>query len=242
MTDMTGTTYGEPDFPAAWWPRPSIRMSRDFGELADALAAAQSEMKHPTKSKVNPQFRSKYADLAEVIDAIKVLNKHGIAVMFSAPTSPDVDSAVRIIIVFAHRSNQWMEGVLDVPMAAVTAQGLGSSLTYGRRYLLSGMCNVAAEEDDDGNEASKPAPLGQATPRVEKPSPLVEHRPIMQAIVAAMRAEAKELKLSDTDLADCVKTASGGRTEDLKLLWRDEVDKLREAMAKKATQPTLENV
>lgn len=231
------------EFPAAWWPRPTIRTSRDFGELAKALAAAQSEMRHPLKKQENPHFRSRYADLAEVIDATDTLNRHEIAVMFSAPAE-QADS-VRIVIMFAHSSNQWQEGTLDVPLPAVTAQGLGSACTYGRRYLLSGMCNVASDDDDDGNEASKPPPIGQrqAAPRNEKPSPLVENRPIMGAIVAAMRAEAKELKLADTDLVGCVRLASGGRTDDLKLLWRDEVDKLRDAMAnrKKTMQPTLED-
>jgi hypothetical protein len=200
-------------------------------------------MRSPLKKQENPHFRSRYADLAEVIDATNTLNRHEIAVMFSAPS--ELTDSVRIVIMFAHSSNQWQEGTLDVPLPAVTAQGLGSACTYGRRYLLSGMCNVASDDDDDGNEASKPPAIGQRREErrpVEKPSPLVENRPIMQAIVAAMRAEAKELKLSDSDLVGCVKVATGGRTDDLKQLWRDEVDKLREAMAnwrKTPAQPTL---
>lgn len=53
-----------------------------------------------------------------------------------------------------HSSGQWMRGDLLLPVSKWDAQGIGSAITYARRYSLQGFLNVAAEADDDANAAA----------------------------------------------------------------------------------------
>jgi hypothetical protein len=122
-----------------------------MGQLAGALAAAQAEMKNAPLNKVNPHFKSKYADLAAIRDAVTPsLAKHGIAVTQLTETEAD---RVVVVTMLIHESG---ETVLSrYPIALDTPQKMGSQITYARRYCLAAMCNIAAEEDDDGNAAEK---------------------------------------------------------------------------------------
>ena len=135
----------------------------ELGELATALAAAQAEMQNPRFDKTNPGFRSKYASLAAVRDAvIPVLARHGIAVMQSLGAGGgEVCCATR----FIHKSGQYMESTLSMPVSKQDAQSIGSCATYARRYSLMAMAGVVGDDDDDGNAAvapPHPAMVGQA--------------------------------------------------------------------------------
>lgn len=121
-------------------------------KLSAAMAKAFPAIEGAVKGKVNPAFRSKYADLSAVIDAIKPhLVEHGL--WFLQRTHP-VDGGVGVETVILHASGQSMScGVLRLPAAKQDAQGYGSALTYARRYSLMAAFGVPAE-DDDGNAAS----------------------------------------------------------------------------------------
>ena len=121
--------------------------------LASAMAAAFGEIEGATKSANNPHFKSKYADLGAVIDAIKpALIKHGL--FFTQRPQPS-DGGVTIATVLHHTSGESMElGTLFVPANKNDAQAFGSALTYARRYALVTAFGVPVE-DDDGNAASR---------------------------------------------------------------------------------------
>lgn len=137
-------------------------MSEDITKLAAALVKAQAEMEGAKKASNNPAFRSKYADLASVVDAVKpALNKHGLA--YIQMPERVVDGAVEIETMLLHDSGQWLRSVLHVPLGKRDAQGVGSAISYGRRYALMALCGIPAE-DDDGNAASAPAPVRRGPP------------------------------------------------------------------------------
>ncbi len=125
-----------------------------------AMAMAFSEIDAATKSANNPHFKSKYADLGAVIDAIKpALIKHS---LFFVQLTHDAPGGVCVETVIHHSNGDCMSaGKLFVPASKNDAQGFGSALTYCRRYSLMTAFGVPAE-DDDGNAASKSAP-----PKVE---------------------------------------------------------------------------
>jgi len=126
-------------------------------EISAAMALAFAKIESATKGKVNPAFRSKYADLAAVVDAIKpALAEHGL--FFRQVTHP-ADGGVCVETIIHHASGESMAcGPLFVPASKQDAQGFGSAMTYARRYSLMAAFGVPAE-DDDGNAAvaSKPA-------------------------------------------------------------------------------------
>jgi hypothetical protein len=125
--------------------------SPSIAALAAALAKAQGEMEAAAKANVNPHFKSKYADLASVWDACRgPLSKHGLAVL--QPVSAD-GPRVTVTTMLVHSSGEWIREALTMTAAQNTPQGVGSTITYGRRYGLSSMVGIAPD-DDDGNAAS----------------------------------------------------------------------------------------
>lgn len=132
-----------------------MRTSENIDQLATALASAQSEMKNAKLNKVNPHFKSKYADLAEIRDTVTpALSKHGIAVVNGTDAT---EGGLHVVTRLIHKSGQWIES--RFPIAYDKPQTMGSAITYGKRYNLASIANIAADEDDDANAANdKPAP------------------------------------------------------------------------------------
>ena len=120
-------------------------------ELFAAMAAAFPEIEGATKDSSNPHFKTKYADLGSVVDAIKpALIKHG---LFFYQSTRDAEGGVCISTYVGHKSGESMDfGALFVPASKQDAQGYGSALTYARRYSLMTAFGVCPE-DDDGNAA-----------------------------------------------------------------------------------------
>jgi hypothetical protein len=126
-------------------------------EISAAMALAFAKIESATKGKVNPAFRSKYADLAAVVDAIKpALAEHGL--FFRQVTHP-ADGGVCVETIIHHSSGESLScGPLFLPATKQDAQGYGSAMTYARRYSLMAAFGVPAEDDDaNAAVASKPA-------------------------------------------------------------------------------------
>ena len=124
-------------------------------ELFAALAAAQGEIENANKNAANPHFRSKYADLAEVLNTIRpVFAKHGLSLI----QSPGFDgSMASVTTVLAHQSGGYMTSTASCVPAKADAQGIGSATTYLRRYSAAAVAGIA-QEDDDGNAAAHNKP------------------------------------------------------------------------------------
>lgn len=147
--------------------------------FAKAFIAAQRATEAVKKAASNPAFKSKYADLSEVVEAtLPALNGAGIGVI----QSPAFDGEmVSLTTVFVHESGASLTGVLRMRPTKPDPQGVGSAITYARRYALLAMTG-AAPEDDDGNAASrKPAE------RFEQAAP-ERSEVVVKAAVAAIAA------------------------------------------------------
>lgn len=124
--------------------------SEQINELTGALAKAQTTVKNATLNKVNPHFKSKYADLAAIFDAVrKPLADNGLIV---TQTTEIRDGGFVLVTMLAHSSGQWIKSEYPLP-ANGRPQEIGSALTYARRYSLSAITGIAADEDDDANAA-----------------------------------------------------------------------------------------
>lgn len=120
--------------------------------LAAALAAFQENLPGVGKDSVNPHFKSKYADLADMSKVIlPALAKEGLA-FTSMPTLTERGFVLAYSLL--HEKGERIDG--EYPLnAAGTDQQKGSSITYARRYALGAVTGVAADDDDDGNAASQ---------------------------------------------------------------------------------------
>lgn len=120
--------------------------------LAEALAAAQSEITDPAKDSTNPHFKSKYADLATVLKTVRpVLARHGIAI---TQTTRVEDDGRLLLVTRLHWRDEEIVGYYPVQPTKADPQGYGSAMTYARRYALQAIVGVAADDDDEGNAAS----------------------------------------------------------------------------------------
>lgn len=126
--------------------------SETLSKLAGALSAAQGEFPMVAKEAENPFFKSKYADLASITKAVQpILKKNGLAVV---QTMEDVESGVMVRTTLLHSSGEYISGLLRMKPVKEDPQGMGSAITYARRYSLSAILGIATEEDDDGAAAS----------------------------------------------------------------------------------------
>ena len=133
--------------------------------IATALAKAQANMGKALKQSNNQHFRSKYADLGNVIDAcLPALNEAGIALI--QPTGEDEHGRYVETILIHGESGEHLSCRVPLIVAKNDMQGYGSAVTYARRYGLMAMAGIAPE-DDDGNAAAKAPPKQEQ--RQQKP-------------------------------------------------------------------------
>lgn len=117
------------------------------------LIKAQKETAPLIKNAINPHFRNKYADLGAVLEAsMDAFHKNNFAVL-QANGSDEHGAYVNTML--CHTSGHVFESKVYLALSKQDMQGLGSAITYARRYGLLGMAGLAAE-DDDGNASVKP--------------------------------------------------------------------------------------
>ena len=138
--------------------------SETINQIAAAVIAAQGEMGSAKKTADNPFFKSKYADLAAVVETARpVLTRHGLGVVQSA----DCDGELAVVeTLLVHTSGEWFKSRTVLKPTKADPQGMGSAVTYARRYAYMAIIGMAAE-DDDGNAASQP--VNRQAPAVSRP-------------------------------------------------------------------------
>jgi len=124
--------------------------------IATALLKAQSEMSNPKKGATNPFFKSKYADLNAIREAvIPTLNANGISVL---QPIVHVDGKNFVKTILLHETGEMMESLTEIVYNKINdAQAQGSGISYARRYSLQSFVCVGAD-DDDGQKAVEPKP------------------------------------------------------------------------------------
>ena len=131
----------------------TMEKTEETKELYAAMVKAQGAMGDAKKGSDNPFFKSKYSDLASVVHATKeALSDNGLAIM-QLPIVSDTGAGVKTILI--HESGQSISSDLYLPVGKRDAQGIGSAITYARRYGWQAICGIPSD-DDDGNAAIRP--------------------------------------------------------------------------------------
>lgn len=189
--DPKGPQYQRPSHTFREMPQPGVvkfegmEMHGDPAPMFAALAAAQAEFEPIERTRENPFYGSKYADLGDVIRACTpALSKHGLSLR-QLPTRPSADGGWIVYTILGHKSGSFW--LLRASIPAAEWQKFGSALTYCRRYQDSAILGVASEADDDGNAAESktkddgrgpransqpvPPPAPKAKPKEDSPKP-----------------------------------------------------------------------
>jgi len=136
--------------------------SESIKHLAIAMNKAQAVMSGAKKSAANPFFKSKYANLEEVIACIKEpFESNGLSFM-QFPITEDDRAGVETIVM--HESGEWISGSFMLKCSKTDPQGMASAITYARRYGIQSIAGIPSE-DDDGNAASQAPKKPAMTPK-----------------------------------------------------------------------------
>jgi hypothetical protein len=185
--------------------------SPEIHELATALSKAQGEMAGAAKSAANPFFKSKYADLESVRDAVQgPLSKHGLSYLQS-PTTEGAKVSVEMLLM--HTSGQWIRDTLSCVAKDDGPQAIGSCITYLRRYSLQSFTGIAPTDDDA--EAAEGRGNGKT------------HRPVLVPQVPTGYAE----------WLTGFTTAADGGLDSMRAFWRESAQTMRDHLMQ--TSPKL---
>ncbi len=182
-----------------------MQRSENIAELAAALAKAQGAITGARKTSINPAFKApgkpggtKYADLSEVLDAIRApMSVNGLSVVQQLIVTGD-GAECSCTTMLMHSSGHWMEfAPFSVPVTKRDAQGFGSSATYCRRYSLMAAVGVApidddgnsADDHDGGEQGSAPMPVGLLE---SAQAAAMEGRATFEALWKPMSAELRQ--------------------------------------------------
>lgn len=188
--------------------------------LAKAFIAAQKASEAIKKANTNPAFKSKYADLAAVVEAVvPALNNAGVGVLQFPAYDGDMVGVTTTLI---HEGGSSVTSTLLMRPSKSDPQGVGSATTYARRYSLLAMTG-AAPEDDDGAAASGPR-QEQPPKRVDPPTQtLADRADRFAATLKGCKTQAerdKACKLASGLLAD-LDQKDPERFAEIEALYRD---------------------
>lgn len=174
-----------------------MNKSDTISKLAPALVNAQAAMAGATKGAKNPFFKSTYANLEEVIRVVKTAFEANGLSFIQFPVSGEGTAGVETIIL--HESGEFISNEFLLKCSKSDPQGMGSAITYARRYGLQSACGIPSE-DDDGNAASAPAPK---KPEMTKKQAIESMASAgkMESLTTAWKAIPINLK-QDADIAD----------------------------------------
>jgi hypothetical protein len=152
-----------------------MKTSDSLASLAPALVKASAELKAVGKDRTNPHFKSTYASLDAIMEAVRpVLAKHGLTLVQGA-SMPHSDESGRLVgftveTLLLHASGEFVSSAVVMPLGKADPQGAGAAMSYGRRYGVSAILSLATEDDDDGNSAM-PTPQQRAQQVVQQAAP-----------------------------------------------------------------------
>lgn len=127
-----------------------MEKSESIKNIASALIIFQIKVGKVTKDATNPFFKSKYASLSNILDAIALpLEEAGLSYM----QFPDGQYGLTTIVMHGE-SGEWLQSTYTMKPTKDDPQGIGSCITYQKRYALAGALALNIDDDDDGNKAS----------------------------------------------------------------------------------------
>lgn len=141
-------------------PTLKVRTSESLDKIIPALLKAAENIHHAEKDAQNTHTKNSYATIASVIEATKKPLLDNKILLIQLPTSKSLTTRLQ------HDSGQFYEVEMDLLLPKADMQGLGSAITYARRYSITSMLNMS-QVDDDGLDASRPGKVQ----RPVKPAP-----------------------------------------------------------------------
>lgn len=143
-----------------------MKQSETTNKLFSALIKAQSEFKPILTDGSNPVYKSKYATLHNIVEAVRpILRANGLG--FTQTNTETDGTYVNVVTTVFHESGEWIQSVITLRPNKQDPQGIGSAQTYGRRYGLSSILGIVSDDDDDGNTASAPTADRTSQPKSE---------------------------------------------------------------------------
>jgi hypothetical protein len=139
-----------------------LETSEAVNEIFAALSKAQAHDLNAAAKSQNPAFKSRYADLPAIWDAIRKPLADNALCVIQAPSVSG--QTVRVRTLLGHASGQWVSSTVSAEALGKDPQKVGSAITYLKRYGLSALVGAASDKDDDGNSSSSSS---DAEPRRE---------------------------------------------------------------------------
>lgn len=147
----------------------NISTSPNTKNIMEALFKAREKMEPAKRDALNDRFTSRYATLNSVLAAVDVPLKEQNILLLQFPTASPQGKCVRVVTTLQHvPSGEYISCATDIPLAKEDAQGVGSAITYGRRYAITAILGIPTE-DDDGNAASTPPARAYTKPKLANP-------------------------------------------------------------------------
>jgi hypothetical protein len=186
-------------------------MSENINELISALSKAQAAIQPAKKDSKNPYFNSDYASLSSVWEACRgPLSQNNLAVV---QTTKETKKGTVLVTALAHSSGQWIQGEMLLRTAKVlkdktvdetgqyTSQGVGSALSYARRYLLAAMVGVSQEDDDgEGTAGRNPKPSSAKSSNGNSMRPALQPKELLDILNRAIELNPLEDKATGESL------------------------------------------
>lgn len=206
-------------------------------ELAKALTAVQAKIGSASKSSINPHFKSKYADLSEVWAAWQAVGPaHGLSI---TQTLRFADGHQLLVTTLLHESGESMTSEMLLTPTKNDMQGMGSAITYARRYCMAAMVGIV-QDDDDANAASAETAANNGYTRTAAPKPPEGPEVIKSREAFARITEALNLSKKPEEIETILKLQSAALT-DIKAVSQTGYEKIMALAAdRKAAMTTQE--
>lgn len=134
---------------------PHFETSDSIVKIVEALSKAQGKMKPAVMDSTNPHYKSKYASLSSVKSSYQEPNsEQGLALTHQVFS---FGGQYHLRTMLAHISGEFMATTIELLVGKRDMQGLGSAITYGKRYNVSALLDIVTDEDDDGNGSLPPS-------------------------------------------------------------------------------------
>jgi hypothetical protein len=144
-----------------------MKHSDTLAAIAPALVKALSKIEGAAKTATNGGFKTKYATLETVIDASRdVLAENGLT-LIQLPGAC-VSGVLNLETIIMHESGEWISGEMGIALGKTDPQGVGSALTYARRYAQMAALNMPAVDDDGETAMGRGGHRSEAIPVRER--------------------------------------------------------------------------
>ena len=178
-----------------------MNQSNELGELNTALAVAQGQLRDPKKN--TKGYNYKYADLPSTLEAIRPIFAE-LGLSFTQMLSGGQDGFIEVTTRVMHNSGQFLESTFAMPIeikkGMSSAQCIGSTITYMKRYAIQAAVGICADEDTDHNDVR---PDRDSKPKTQRP----KNNGVIEISLADELIKALENAKSEDDLNAVAKRA-----------------------------------